>query len=131
MNASTPLRQASKAAVVGIALHFSAVAFAKTTGVGDDPALQTGPCYEALVDKNAATPTAAPNRELGAACEAEHGDVEKAWARVIRLWGSDSVDLPDYGSYVPANAPVDGATPRWLALAGLVLIYIVLGTPMR
>ena len=89
MSASDTLRQTLRAAVIGVALLFSACAFAKTTGVGDDPALQAGPCYEALVDKNAATPTTAPNRELGAACQAEHGDVEKAWARVIRLWGSE------------------------------------------
>ena len=131
MNASTPLRQALKVAVVGVALHFSAVALAKTTGVGDDPALQTGPCYEALVDKNAATPTTAPNRELGSACEAEHGDVEKAWARVIRLWGSDSTDIPDYDSYRRADAPVSGAAPKWLAVVGILLSYAVLGTPMR
>jgi hypothetical protein len=104
---------------------------AKTTGVGDDPALQTGPCYQALVDKNAANPTTAPNRELGSACEAEHGDVEKAWARVIRLWGSDSTDIPDYDSYRRADAPVEGGPPKWLAIAGLLLAYGVLGTPMR
>jgi hypothetical protein len=131
MNASTPLRQALKVAVVGVALHFSAIAIAKTTGVGDDPALQTGPCYEALVDKNAATPTTAPNRELGAACEAERGDVEKAWARVIRLWGSDSTDIPDYDSYRRADAPVTGAALKWLAVVGILLSYAVLGTPMR
>ena len=131
MNASTPLRQALKVAVVGVALHFSAIAIAKTTGVGDDPVLQTGPCYEALVDKNAATPTTAPNRELGAACEAERGDVEKAWARVIRLWGSDSTDIPDYDSYRRADAPVTGAALRWLAVVGILLSYAVLGTPMR
>ena len=131
MNAPTPLRQALKVAVVGVALHFSAVALAKTTGVGDDPALQTGPCYEALVDKNAATPTTAPNRELGSACEAEHGDVEKAWARVIRLWGSDSTDVPDYDSYRRADAPASGAALKWLAVVGILLSYAVLGTPMR
>jgi hypothetical protein len=131
MNASTPLRQALKVVVVGVALHFSAIAIAKTTGVGDDPALQTGPCYEALVDKNAATPTTAPNRELGAACEAERGDVEKAWARVIRLWGSDSTDIPDYDSYRRADAPVTGAALKWLAVVGILLSYAVLGMPMR
>jgi hypothetical protein len=131
MNASTPLRQALKVVVVGVALHFSAIAIAKTTGVGDNPALQTGPCYEALVDKNAATPTTAPNRELGAACEAERGDVEKAWARVIRLWGSDSTDIPDYDSYRRADAPVTGAALKWLAVVGILLSYAVLGMPMR
>ena len=49
------------------------------------------------------------NRELGSACEVEHGDVDKAWARVIRLWGSDSTDVPDYDSYRRADAPVTGA----------------------
>jgi hypothetical protein len=131
MKASTSLRQTLKVAVVGVALHFSAVAIAKTTGVSDDPALQTGPCYEALVDKNAATPTTAPNRELGAACEAEHGDVEKAWARVIRLWGSDSTDIPDYDSYRRADAPANAAALKWLAVVGILLSYAVLGTPMR
>jgi hypothetical protein len=131
MNASAFLRQALKVAVVGGALHFSAVAIAKTTGVGDDPALQTGPCYESLVDKNVATPTTAPNRELGAACEAEHGDVEKAWARVIRLWGSDSTDIPDYDSYRRADAPVSGAALKWLAVVGILLSYAVLGMPIR
>ncbi len=131
MSASDTLRQTLRAAVIGVALLFSACAFAKTTGVGDDPALQAGPCYEALVDKNAATPTTAPNRELGAACQAEHGDVEKAWARVIRLWGSDSTDLPDYDSYRRADLPVDGAAPKWLVLVGMLLTYAVLGAPMR
>jgi hypothetical protein len=131
MNAPAPLRQALKVVVVGVVLHFSAVALAKTTGVGDDPALQTGPCYEALVDKNAATPTTAPNRELGSACATEHGDVEKAWARIIRLWGSDSTDIPDYDSYRPADAPVGGAAPKWLAVVGILLSYAVLGMPMR
>jgi hypothetical protein len=130
MNAG-PLRQALKAAIVGIALLFSASALAKTTGVSDDPALQSGPCYDALVDKNAANPTTAPNRELGSACEAEHGDVAKAWARVIRLWGSDSTDVPDYDSYHRAEAPTDGAAPKWLAVVGILLTYAVLGWPMR
>ena len=106
MKGSVSLRQTLRAAVVGGAILFSACALAKTTGVGDDPTLQTGPCYDALVDKNAATPTTAPNRELGSACEAEHGDVDKkAWARVIRLWGSDSTDVPDYDSYRRADVP--------------------------
>ena len=126
-----PLRQALKAAIIGVALLSAASALAKSTGVGDDPALQNGPCYDALVDKNAANPTTAPNRELGSACEAEHGDVAKAWARVIRLWGSDSTDVPDYDSYRRADAPTDGAAPKWLALVGILLTYAVLGWPMR
>jgi hypothetical protein len=130
MNAG-PLRQALKAAVVGAALLCAIGAQAKTTGVGDDPALQSGPCYDALVDKNAATPTTAPNRELGSACEVEHGDVEKAWARVIRLWGSDSTDVPDYDNYRHADAQPDGAIPKWLAVVGILLTYAVLGWPMR
>lgn len=120
-----------QAAFVGASMLIAAGALAKTTGVGDDPAIQSGPCYEALVDKNAANPTTAPNRELGSACEAEHGDVDKAWARVIRLWGSDSADVPDYDSYRRADAPLDGVTPKWLAVVGLLLTYAVLGTPMR
>jgi len=121
----------SKACVFGAAMLVSVSCFAKSTGVGDDPALQSGPCYQALIDKNAANPTTAPNRELGSACETEHGDVEKAWARVIRLWGSDTTDIPDYDSYRRADAPMDGTAPRWLALSGLLLVYVVLGTPMR
>ena len=35
-----------------MALFVLASALAKTTGVDDDPALQSGPCYEALVDMN-------------------------------------------------------------------------------
>jgi hypothetical protein len=118
-------------AVWVVVLLLSASAEAKTPGVGDDPTLQSGPCYDALVDKNAYNPTTAPNRELGAACEAEHGDIEKAWARVIRLWGSDSTDIPDYDSYQRVEAPLGGAAPLWLAAAGLLLAYAVLGTPMR
>ena len=34
-------------------------ALAKTTGVADDTGLQSGPCYEALVDKNETNPTTA------------------------------------------------------------------------
>ena len=102
---------ALRAAVLGAAMLLAAGADAKSTGVGNDPTIQSGPCYEALVDKNAATPTTAPNRELGAACEAEHGDVNMAWARVIRLWGSDSAVVPDYDSYRAADAPVDGVAP--------------------
>ncbi len=131
MSGSDAFRQALRVAVVGGALLLSACAFAKTTGVGDDPALQTGPCYDALVDKNAANPTTAPNRELGSACEAEHGDVDKAWARVIRLWGSDSTDIPDYDSYRHADVPADGGAPKWLAAPGILLSYAVLGVPMR
>lgn len=123
--------RAPAAIVFAAFLLASPGAYAKTTGVGDDAAVQSGPCYQALVDKNAANPTTAPNRELGAACEAEHGDVEKAWARVMRLWGSDSTDVPDYDSYRHADAPVDGSLPRWLAVAGLLLTYLALGTPMR
>jgi hypothetical protein len=131
MNAPGPLRQVLKPAVISVTLLLSISAFAKTTGVGDDPALQTGPCYEALVDKNAANPTTAPNRELGSACEAEHGDVDKAWARVIRLWGSDSTDVPDYDNYRHADAAVSGAAPKWLLVVGILLTYAVLGAPMR
>ncbi len=132
MNATrrrTP-RCALQAFLLGALLSIAASADAKTTGVNDDPAVQTGPCYQALVDKNAANPTTAPNRELGAACLSEHDDVERAWARVIRLWGSDSADVPDYDSY-RADAPLDGVLPNWLALAGVLLVYAVLGTPMR
>ena len=121
----------AQAAVLAAALIAAPAAIAKTTGVADDPTLQSGPCYDALVDKNAATPTTAPNRELGSACAAEHGDVEKAWARVIRLWGSDSTDVPDYDSYRRADAPSDGARPLWLVALGILLSYAVLGTPMR
>jgi hypothetical protein len=118
--------------LLGAALLLAAgAASAKNTGVGDDPVLQSGPCYEALIDKNAATPTTAPNRELGAACEAEHGEVDKAWARVVRLWGSDTADVPDYDSYRRADAPVEGAAPKWLAALGVLLTYAVLGAPMR
>jgi hypothetical protein len=106
-------------------------ASAKTTGVDDDAQLQSGPCYEALVDKNETNPTTAPKRELGAACQAEDGDIDKAWARVVRLWGSDSTDLPDYDSYVRADAPVGGAAPKWLAAIGILLTYAVLGAPIR
>lgn len=122
---------ALRAAVLGAAMLLTAGANAKSTGVGNDPAIPSGSCYEALVDKNAATPTTAPNRELGAACEAEHGDVNMAWARVIRLWGADSTDVPDYDSYRAADAPMDGMAAKWLAIAGLLLAYAVLGTPMR
>lgn len=69
--------------------------------------------------------------ELGSACEAEHGDVDKAWARVIRLWGSDSTDIPDYDSYRRADVPVDGGAPKWLLVVGILLTYAVLGVPMR
>jgi hypothetical protein len=115
--------------VAGLAL--ASAASAKTTGVGDDASLQSGPCYEALVEKNETNPTTAPKRELGAACQAENDDIEKAWARVIRLWGSDSTDVPDYDSYVRADAPANGAAPKWVAVAGIALTYLALGWPMR
>ncbi len=117
--------------VIAVAMGCSLACQAKSTGVGEDSAVQSGPCYEALVDRNAAQPTTAPNRELGSACESEHGDVEKAWARVIRLWGSDGVAVPDYDSYRRADAPLTSAFPKWFALAGMVLVYAVFGTPMR
>jgi hypothetical protein len=121
-----------RALFVAIAIASANPALAKTTGVVDDPALQQGPCYQTLVDRNVAQPTTAPNRELGAACAAENGDIEKAWARVIRLWGSDSTDIPDYGSYVPANAG-SSSSLVWtgLALLGVLLALAVLGTPIR
>ena len=117
--------------VIVAALTWSLACNAKSTGVGDDTALQSGPCFQALVDRNAAQPTTAPNRELGSACETEHGDVDKAWARVLRLWGSDSTALPDYDSYIPADAPPAGSSPKWLAVVGILLVYAVFGTPMR
>jgi len=121
------------AAAAALALDLTMVdsASAKTTGVVEDPALQSGPCYEALIDRNAANPTTAPNRELGSACEAEHGDVDKAWARVIRLWGSDSTDVPDYDSYIRPDAGPAGAAPAWLAWIGVLLTSAVLLAPMR
>lgn len=121
----------SRCLLIAVGLLLASAAAAKNTGVGDDAALESGPCYEALVDKNESHPTTAPKRELGAACQAENGDADKAWGRVERLWGSDATDLPDYGSYRRADAPVDGATPKWAAAAGIVLTYLVLGWPMR
>ena len=126
-----PIERVLRATIVAAALIAAGAAAAKTTGVDDDPQLQSGPCYEALVDKNESNPTTAPKRELGAACQAEDGDIDKAWARVVRLWGSDSTDLPDYGSYVRADAPVGGAAPKWLAAIGILLTYAVLGAPIR
>ena len=126
-----PIERILCAAIVATALLAAGAASAKNTGVGDDPLLESGPCYEALVDKNESSPTTAPKRELGAACQAEDGDIDKAWARVVRLWGSDSTDLPDYGSYVRADAPVGGAAPKWLAAIGILLTYGVLGAPLR
>jgi hypothetical protein len=117
--------------LVAAGLLLASAASAKNTGVDEDRALQSGPCYEALVDKNETNPTTAPKRELGAACQAEDGDIDKAWARVQRLWGSDSTDLPDYSNYRRADAPVDGAAPKWVAAAGIALTYLVLGWPMR
>jgi hypothetical protein len=117
--------------LVAAGLLLASSACAKTTGVDEDRALQSGPCYEALVDKNETNPTTAPKRELGAACQAEDGDIDKAWARVVRLWGSDSTDLPDYSSYRRADEPVDGGAPKWVAAVGIVLTYLVLGWPMR
>jgi hypothetical protein len=117
--------------VVAIAMIFSLTCYAKSTGVVEDPALQSGPCYQALVDRNAAQPTTAPLRELGSACETEHGDVDKAWARVLRLWESDSVPVPDYDNYRPAYAPAAGAFPYWFAIVGMALVYAILGAPMR
>jgi len=117
--------------LVAAGLLLASAACAKNTGVDEDRGLQSGPCYEALVDKNESNPTTAPKRELGAACQAEDGDIDKAWARIVRLWGSDSDALPDYDSYRRADAPVDGAAPKWVAAAGIVLTYLVLGWPMR
>ena len=123
--------QGLRLGVIALAMSWSFACHAKSAGVGEDNALQSGPCYQALVDRNAAQPTTAPNRELGSACETEHGDVDKAWARVLRLWGSDSTALPDYDSYIPADAPVTGSSPKWLAIIGILLVYAVFGTPMR
>ncbi len=115
-----------------LCLIYSTAGQAKTTGVDDDAAVQTGPCYQTLFDRNIAHPTTAPNREIGAACAAENGDVEKAWARIIRLWGSDSADVPDYDAYVRTDTLGAGG-PGWIAaaVAGILLIYAVLGTPIR
>jgi hypothetical protein len=117
--------------LIAVAMGCSVACYAKSTGVGEDSALQSGPCYQALVDRNAAQPTTAPPRELGSACETEHGDVDKAWARVLRLWESDSVPVPDYDSYRPADAPAAGPAPYGLALVEILLVYALFGTPMR
>jgi len=118
--------------LIAISLGYSGAALAKSTGVDEDSGLQSGPCYQALVDRNVSQPTTAPNRELGAACQAENGDVERAWARVVRLWGSDSADVPDYDNYVRADAGAP-SNPVWkgLGLLGMLLAYAVCGTPMR
>jgi hypothetical protein len=126
-----PIERILCTTLLAFALMSANPASAKNTGVGDDASLQSGPCYEALVDKNESSPTTAPKRELGAACQAEDGDIDKAWARVIRLWGSDSTDVPDYDSYVRADATVGGAAPKWLAAVGVLLTYLVLGAPLR
>jgi hypothetical protein len=117
--------------LIAVAMGCSLACYAKSTGVGEDSALQSGPCYQALVDRSAAQPTTAPPRELGSACETEHGDVDKAWARVLRLWESDSVPVPDYDNYRPADAPTAGPAPYGLALVEILLVYALLGTPMR
>jgi len=119
-------------ALITICLVYSGACLAKSTGVDENSALQSGPCYQALVDRNVSQPTTAPNRELGSACQAENGDVERAWARVVRLWGSDSADVPDYDNYVRA----DGGSPsnqvwKGLGLLGMLLVYAVCGTPLR
>jgi hypothetical protein len=118
--------------LIAICLGYSLACSAKSTGVDEDSGLQSGPCYQTLVDRNVAQPTTAPNRELGAACDTEHGDVEKAWVRVVRLWGSDSADVPDYDSYRRADDGA-GSNPVWkgLALVGMLLVYAACGTPMR
>ena len=119
-------------ALVAIFLAYSPAGLAKSTGVDEDKAVQSGACYQALIDRNVSQPTTAPNRELGAACAAENGDIEKAWARVVRLWGSDSTDVPDYGSY--ARSDNDASTSSivtGLALLGVGLVYGLLGTPIR
>jgi hypothetical protein len=133
----TKFRSGSRAAwlrlgLIAICLGYSLACSAKSTGVDEDTALQSGPCYQALVDRNVAQPTTAPNRELGAACETEHGDIERAWARVVRLWGSDSADVPDYDSYRRADDGA-GSNPVWkgLALVGMLLVYALCGTPSR
>jgi len=127
-----PLLRWAFSGLLAVCLGYSVVGYAKTTGVDDDAALQTGPCYQTLVDRNVAQPTTAPNRELGAACATEHDDVERAWARVLRLWGSDSADVPDYDSYVRSDAGAT-ASPAWagLAMVGILLVYALCGTPMR
>jgi hypothetical protein len=131
MSPSGCLERILSATIVAAALIVASAASAKTTGVVDDAQLQSGPCYEALVEKNETSPTTAPKRELGASCQAEDGDIDKAWDRVVRLWGSDSTDLPDYDSYRRADAPVDAIAPKWLAAIGILLTYAVLGGPMR
>ena len=115
-----------------VCVGYSGASLAKSTGVDEDSALQSGPCYQALVDRNVAQPTTAPNRELGAACETEHGDIERAWARVVRLWGSDSADVPDYDNYRRADDNAS-SNPAWkgLALFGMLFVYALCGTPMR
>ena len=97
-----------KACVFGAAMLVSVSCLAKSTGVGDDPALQTGPCYQALVDKNAANPTTAPNRELGSACDAEHGDVEKAWAD----WANSSPSRRLFVYYQDSTVPISQALAK-------------------
>jgi hypothetical protein len=121
------------ASLLAIGLGYSSASLAKSTGVGDDAALQSGPCYQALVDRNVSQPTTAPSRELGAACDIEHGDVEKAWARVVRLWGSDSADVPDYDSYRRADDGSSASSAVWMGLGvlGMLLVYALCGTPMR
>ena len=112
-------------------LGFSCNAHAKTTGVPVDHALQSGPCYETLTVRNLTEHVGAPDREIGAACQAENGDIDKAWARTLRLWGPSTDTLPDYGTYAAPAAPVASLLLKSFAIIVMLLVYAFFGTPLR
>ncbi len=129
---SIRLSPSLRSLLVLLLLGYSSISLAKSTGVDEDTKLQSGPCYQALVDRNIAQPTTAPNRELAAACQIENGDVEKAWARAVRLWGASGTDLPDYDSYRHADYNASASiSSKALAFVGMLLAYAVCGTPVR
>lgn len=86
---------------------------------------ENAPCFRSLSARNAAEHADAPDSAMADACDAVHGDADAAWVRLTQLWQPRTPGA--------AAAPSIGTGPGWAALAflGTVLVYGLLGAPMR
>jgi hypothetical protein len=86
---------------------------------------ENDPCVLALSDRNAAQHVDAPDSALADACERAHGNIEVGWDFVLRTWKP-----PDVSALARPGVSPNG-TSMALGLAGMLLVYAVLGWPVR
>lgn len=106
-------------------LACAAVVPARAVDVSQLSDFENAPCFRSLSQRNAAEHADAPDSAMADACDAVHGDADAAWVRLTQLWQPRTPGA--------AAAPSLGKGPGWAALAvvGMVLVYALLGAPMR